>query len=155
MKCPKCRAPDTKVLDSRPIEDGLCIRRRRECLNCGFRFTTYERFFTELFVVKKDGRREPFSREKLLIGLRKACHKRPISEEQIQRFLNELEAELILSGESEIPSHYIGERIMNFLKNTDKVAYIRFASVYKDFKDLDEFLAQIEKLKEGASESQG
>jgi len=149
MRCPKCKEPDTKVIDSRVKEDGFCIRRRRECLSCGYRFTTYERVELDIMVVKKDGRREPYQRQKLLAGIRKACHKRPISEELIKKFVDELEFHLIQRGESEVPSNYIGEMVMEKLKEWDKVAYIRFASVYKEFKDVDEFIKQIKELHHG------
>ncbi|BAU22980.1 NrdR family transcriptional regulator [Caldimicrobium thiodismutans] len=146
MKCPKCKEPETRVIDSRIIEDGFTIRRRRECLKCGYRFTTYEKLELDIVIVKKDGRREPYSREKLLSGIRKACHKRPISEETIKAFVNELELDLIQRGEREIPASFLGERVMSVLKKWDKVAYIRFASVYKDFQDVDEFLHSIKEL---------
>lgn len=146
MKCPKCKELETKVIDSRIIDDGFSIRRRRECSKCGYRFTTYERLELDIMVVKKDGRREPYNREKLLSGIRKACHKRPISEDTIKKFLNELELNLIQKGEKEISSQYIGERVISALKEWDKVAYIRFASVYKEFKDLGEFITQIKEL---------
>lgn len=146
MKCPKCKEPETRVIDSRVIEDGFTIRRRRECQKCGYRFTTYEKLELDIMIVKKDGRREPYNREKLLSGIRKACHKRPISEETIKKFINELELELIQLGEKEIPAKFIGEKVMSALKAWDKVAYIRFASVYKDFKDVDEFLDSIKEL---------
>jgi len=146
MRCPRCKEPETRVIDSRIIEDGFTIRRRRECQKCGYRFTTYEKLELDIMIIKKDGRREPYNREKLLVGLRKACHKRPISEETIKRFLNELELELIQLGEREVPASWLGERVMEALKQWDKVAYIRFASVYKDFKDVDEFLDSIKEL---------
>lgn len=146
MKCPKCKEPETRVIDSRIIEDGFAIRRRRECLKCGYRFTTYEKLELDIVIVKKDGRREPYSREKLLSGIRKACHKRPISEETIKAFINELELDLIQRGEREIPASFLGERVMSALKKWDKVAYIRFASVYRDFQDVDEFLHSIKEL---------
>ncbi len=148
MRCPKCKAEDTKVIDSRIIEDGFAIRRRRECSSCGYRFTTYERVDMDFVILKKDGRREAYSREKLLAGIRKACHKRPISEDTIRKFISSLELELIQKGEREIPSSYIGEKVMEALKRWDKVAYIRFASVYKEFKDVSEFITQIKALGE-------
>jgi len=148
MRCPRCKALDTKVIDSRIIEDGFAIRRRRECLSCGYRFTTYERVDIDFVIVKKDGRREAYSREKLLAGIRKACHKRPISEDTIRKFIATLELELIQKGEREIPSSYIGEKVMEALKKWDKVAYIRFASVYKEFQDVSEFITQIKELGE-------
>jgi len=146
MRCPRCKEPETRVIDSRVIEDGFTIRRRRECQKCGYRFTTYEKLELDIMIVKKDGRREPYNREKILTGIRKACHKRPVSEETIRKFINELELELLQLGEREVPSRFIGEKIMEALKKWDKVAYIRFASVYKDFQDVDEFLDSIKEL---------
>ncbi|MCD6489178.1 MAG: transcriptional repressor NrdR [Thermodesulfobacterium sp.] len=146
MKCPRCKEYDTKVIDSRIIEDGFSIRRRRECSKCGYRFTTYEKLELDIMIVKKDGRREPYNREKLISGIRKACHKRPISEDTIKKFINEFELDLIQRGEKEVPSRYIGERVISILKEWDKVAYIRFASVYKEFKDVEEFITQIKEL---------
>ncbi len=147
MRCPKCKEPETKVIDSRIVGEGFTIRRRRECLQCGYRFTTYEKLELDIVIIKKDGRREPYDRNKLLLGIRKACHKRPISEETIQVFINELELELIQRGEREIPASFLGEKIMSALKKWDKVAYIRFASVYRDFQDVEEFLQSIKELK--------
>jgi len=147
MRCPRCREIETKVIDSRVIEDGFSIRRRRECSKCGYRFTTYEKLELDIMIVKKDGRREPYNREKLILGIRKACHKRPISEDTIKKFVNELELDLIQRGEKEVSSQYIGERVISTLKEWDKVAYIRFASVYKEFQDVDEFITQIKELK--------
>ncbi|HEA84131.1 MAG: transcriptional repressor NrdR [Thermodesulfobacterium sp.] len=146
MKCPRCKEYDTKVIDSRVIEDGFSIRRRRECNKCGYRFTTYEKLELDIMIIKKDGRREPYNREKLISGIRKACHKRPISENTIKKFINELELDLIQKGEKEVPSRYIGEKVISTLKEWDKVAYIRFASVYKEFKDVEEFITQIKEL---------
>ncbi|MCS7198785.1 MAG: transcriptional regulator NrdR [Caldimicrobium sp.] len=147
MKCPKCKEPETRVIDSRSIEDGFTIRRRRECIKCGYRFTTYEKLELDIMIIKKDGRREPYQREKLLLGIRKACHKRPIDEETIRKFVEDLELDLIQRGEKEVPASYIGERVMEALKSWDQVAYIRFASVYRDFKDVNEFLDSIKELK--------
>ncbi len=125
------------------------MRRRRECLSCGFRFTTYERVEMQLpMVIKRDGRREPFSREKVIEGIRKACQKRPISMEEIEAFVNELERELMEAGEREIPSTVIGERVMEKLHEWDDVAYVRFASVYRQFQDVNEFIEQIQQLVE-------
>jgi len=150
MRCPFCREPDTRVVDSRPSQDGKAIRRRRECTRCGKRFTTYERVeeFQPL-VVKKDGRRQPFNRMKIIEGILKACEKRPVSLEQIEGFVSELEKEIQDQGEKEIPSSAIGERVMARLKTWDDVAYVRFASVYKQFKDLNAFMAQLKELLEG------
>ena len=149
MKCPSCQHPETKVVDSRVSKDGAAIRRRRECLACGFRFTTYERPELQLpMIVKRDGRREHFSREKVIEGIKKACQKRPISIDQIEAFVDELERELLESGEKEVPSTVIGEKVMEKLHEWDEVAYVRFASVYRRFKDVTEFIAQIEELLE-------
>lgn len=152
MRCLRCKESDTRVIDSRIIEDGFTIRRRRECQRCGYRFTTYEKLELDIMIVKKDGRREPYNREKLLSGIRKACHKRPISEETIKQFIDDLELELIQFGESEVPAKFIGEKVMEALRKWDKVAYIRFASVYRDFRDVDEFLDSIKELTDEGSQ---
>ena len=149
MKCPACQHPETKVVDSRVSKEGAAIRRRRECLKCGYRFTTYERVEMHLpMVIKKDGRREAFSRQKIIEGIKKACQKRPISMDQIEAFVSELERELMETGEREIPSSEIGERVMAKLHEWDDVAYVRFASVYRQFQDVNEFIEQIQKLLE-------
>ncbi len=147
MRCPFCQEPDTRVVDSRPSRDGRAIRRRRECVSCGKRFTTYERVeeFHPL-VIKKDGRREPFSRTKIIEGILKACEKRPIGLDQIEEFVTEFEKEIQDKGEREIPSNKIGEKVMAKLKEWDDVAYVRFASVYKQFKDLNAFMDQLKEL---------
>ncbi len=151
MRCPYCLHAETRVLDKREAEDEATNRRRRECLNaaCGKRFTTYERVEApELTVVKKDGRREPFKPEKLRNGIIEACHKRLVGLEQIDKMVAEIEVELRLAGESEeVPSTVIGEKVMARLKALDKVAYIRFASVYKDFEDVSEFERALRELK--------
>ncbi len=147
MRCPSCQHEETRVVDSRSTGEGFVIRRRRECARCGFRFTTYERLELTLpQVIKKDGRREPFSREKLIVGIRKACHKRPVSEEDIENFVSQLERELFESGEKEVPSRIIGERVMEKLREWDEVAYVRFASVYREFQDVNEFISHVEQL---------
>jgi transcriptional repressor NrdR len=147
MRCPFCRNPETKVLDKRETEDLQVTRRRRECLKCKKRFTTYERTETlDLFVVKKDGRREQFNSEKLKNGILKACEKRPISIEEIERTIDSIEAELKAKNKKEILSKEIGELIMRKLKKLDKVAYIRFASVYREFQDLSSFREELKKL---------
>ncbi len=147
MKCPFCGYSSTKVQDSRTIENGLVIRRRRVCPICGARFTTYERFEGgRLMVVKKDGRREKFSREKLMNGVIKACEKRPISMEKVEELVNAIEARAQKMG-SEIDTKGIGEMIMKDLRELDQVAYVRFASVYRDFRDIDQFIKEIGKLK--------
>ena len=148
MKCPFCGYPDTKVLDSRPTEDGTAIRRRRECPNCGARFTTYERYeLGPAWVVKKDGRRERFSREKILNGIMKACEKRPVSYDDVERLVNSTVLKLQKSGKKEVESREIGELVMEGLKELDQVAYVRFASVYRDFREIDQFLDIIHELK--------
>jgi len=155
MKCPVCHYSETKVVDSRVTKDGTAIRRRRECLKCGYRFTTYERVEMQLpMVIKRDGRREPFSREKVIEGIRKACQKRPISMDQIEGFVDELERELVATGEREVPSTMIGERVMEKLHEWDDVAYVRFASVYRQFQDVNEFIEQIQRLIESKKDRQ-
>src|SRR5579871_5189420 len=145
--CPTCRKNETRVVDSR--DDENVVRRRRECLDprCKHRFTTYERMEApRLFVVKKDGRREQFSREKILAGLRRACEKRPVSDSQMEAIAAELERELFARGESEVPASTIGEKLMEALRNLDKVAYIRFASVYRQFRDVESFQEELATL---------
>lgn len=147
MKCPFCGHIENKVIDSRVSKDNLVIRRRRECFQCQSRFTTYERVeeLTPL-VIKKDGRREPFNRMKIVEGLKKACEKRPISINAIEEFVDNLEKQLQESGDREIPGTLIGEKVMEQLREWDEVAYVRFASVYKQFKDLDEFMTELKAL---------
>lgn len=144
MKCPNCSNMENKVVDSRTNRDGDLTRRRRECLNCGERFTTYERIErTPLFVVKQDGRREEFNRNKILSGVQKACQKRPVSVEQMENLVNEIERYFQESGEKEISAVTVGEKVVKELYNLDSVAYVRFASVYRDFKDVNEFMAEL------------
>lgn len=143
--CPSCRKSETRVVDSR--DDENVVRRRRECLDCRNRFTTYERMEApRLFVVKKDGRREQYNREKLLTGLRRACEKRPVAEAQMEEIVASLERQLFSRGESEVPTRMVGEKLMEALKGLDKVAYIRFASVYRSFDDIDRFQAELAEL---------
>lgn len=147
MICPTCRKSETRVVDSR--DDENVVRRRRECLDprCKHRFTTYERMEApRLFVVKKDGRREQFSRDKILAGLRRACEKRPISESQMEAVVADLERDLFARGESEVPSTTVGEKLMEALRALDKVAYIRFASVYRQFRDVESFQEELATL---------
>ncbi|HLR08374.1 MAG TPA: transcriptional regulator NrdR [Bacillota bacterium] len=147
MRCSNCGHKNTRVLDSRPIEDGRSIRRRRECDRCGFRFTTFERIEeVPLIVVKKDGARQEFSREKLVRGLIKACEKRPVPLEQIETIAVNVEKDLRNSGVSEINSKQIGEMVMDRLSEVDEVAYVRFASVYRQFKDISVFLDELKEL---------
>lgn len=148
MKCPYCGHDETRVLDSRTIAEGTVTRRRRECLKCNSRFTTYERYEThKIFVIKKNGQREVFDRQKILNGLIKACHKRAISYEQIENLVAEIEEKIRKMGNSEIESAKIGDMVMSELKKIDHVAYVRFASVYKEFGDLDHFVKIINDLK--------
>ena len=152
MKCPFCEFHDSKVIDSRAAEEGNSIRRRRECLQCAKRFTTYEMVEDlPLRVVKKDGRRMAFDRSKILNGLMKACEKRPISLEVLEETADKVEKELRNSMEREIPSRLIGEVLMKHLKNLDHVAYVRFASVYREFTDIDNFMQELEALKDTAA----
>jgi transcriptional repressor NrdR len=147
MKCPFCHELPNRVIDSRLSKDNEVIRRRRECEGCGRRFTTYERVEEMLpLVVKKDGRREPFDRQKIVMGLQKACQKRPVSSETIEKITSDLEKDLQESGEKEVAAKVIGERIMSALQRVDEVAYVRFASVYRSFKDLNEFMAELKDL---------
>ena len=147
MKCPYCGSFETKVLDKRETDARSVTRRRRECLTCEKRFTTYERAeVLDLFVIKKDQRREAFNREKLRRNLMKACEKRPISQETIDHLIGDIEQQLIKMRKSEIDSRVIGGLVMDILKGTDKIAYIRFASVYRDFKDVADFEKELQQL---------
>ncbi len=147
MRCPKCQATDDKVIDSRAIKDETVIRRRRECLACEHRFTTYEEIEREdLRVLKRDGRYEVFDRKKMVTGIDKACEKRPISREAIDRAVNEMIDELIKKHGDEIPTKAIGDTIMRHLRQLDEVAYVRFASVYRKFRDIKEFVNEVQSL---------
>lgn len=148
MRCPFCLHLDSKVLDSRQTEEGVSIRRRRECTACNRRFTTYERYDEMPFlVVKKDGRREAFSRSKILNGILRACEKRPIHSDAIEAAVDEIEREVRSRLEREVSSEYIGELVMDKLRELDDVAYVRFASVYRQFKDVDRFIEEVEQLR--------
>ena len=147
MKCPFCGHEEDKVVDSRASSDGVAIRRRRECLACSKRFTTYEHVEEQpLMIIKKDGRREAFDRHKLLAGLVKACEKRPVSMDDLEQLVDELERELSQQFEREVPSREIGERVMKKLHALDPVAYVRFASVYREFKDVEQFMRELKDL---------
>ena len=147
MKCPYCNADDTKVIDSRPADDNSSIRRRRQCETCGKRFTTYEKLETmPLMVIKKDNSREAYVRSKIEAGIIHSCHKRPVSTQQISRMIDEIENEIFNMEEKEIPTTVIGEKVMKHLKDLDEVAYVRFASVYREFKDVNTFVEEIGKL---------
>ncbi len=155
MRCPYCSEINNKVIDSRLSKDGRMIRRRRECIECGRRFTTYEKLEEVLpMVVKKDGRREPFNRSKIIAGIRKACQKRPISMTQIEEFVDSLELYFQEQGKKEIESSEIGERVINSLREWDEVAYVRFASVYRQFKDINEFMEELEEILRARREGQ-
>ena len=155
MICPYCTKIDNKVIDSRLSKDGRTIRRRRECLGCERRFTTYEKLEDILpMVVKKDGRREPFNRDKIIAGIRNACQKLRISEARIQEFVDSLESYFQDLGKKEIDSPEIGERVINKLKEWDEVAYVRFASVYRQFKDINEFMSELEEILKAKQEEE-
>ena len=147
MKCPFCSYRDSRVIDGRAVEDGTSIRRRRECPDCGRRFTTYEKYEeTPLVVSKKDGRRELFDAKKLLGGLLKAFEKRPVPYEKVQEIADSVERELRMNGESEVESSRIGELVMQHLEETDQIAYVRFASVYRQFADVKNFMQELERI---------
>ena len=147
MKCPYCGIIDNKVIDSRLSKDGRMIRRRRECLKCERRFTTYEKLEEVLpLVVKKDGRREPFNRDKITTGIRMACQKRPISITMIEEFVDFVELYFQELGKKEVKSQDIGEKVINKLREWDEVAYVRFASVYRQFRDVSEFMSELEDI---------
>jgi transcriptional repressor NrdR len=149
MHCSKCGSLDDKVIDSRLSKDGRAIRRRRECLKCGHRFTTYEEVErTELRVLKRDGRSEPFSKDKLLTGMQKSCDKRPVTREMIERAADEIIESLEQEFSREIPSHVVGAKVMEKLHDLDQVAYVRFASVYRTFQDTDQFIDELNKLRQ-------
>ena len=147
MKCPYCSKLENKVIDSRLSKDGRTIRRRRECLECSRRFTTYERLEEILpMVVKKDGRREPFNRDKIITGIQMACQKRPVSITKIEDFVDSLEVYFQELGKKEVESKEVGEKVISSLKDWDEVAYVRFASVYRQFKDINEFMNELEDI---------
>lgn len=147
MKCPFCNCENTRVIDSRPAEDNSSIRRRRVCDVCNKRFTTYEKVETiPLIIVKKDDNREAYDRSKIETGVLRACHKRPVSTDRIESLVDEVETDILNCGEKEISSRVIGELVMNKLKDLDAVAYVRFASVYREFKDINTFMDELKKV---------
>jgi transcriptional repressor NrdR len=147
MRCPFCGHDEDRVIDSRPSDEGSAIRRRRECISCGARFTTYEKVENlPLLVIKKDGTREPFDREKLMSGILKSCEKRPVSTAQVENLVSSIEAQTQNSLKREISSRDIGEMVMEGLKQIDEVAYVRFASVYRQFKDVNSFLQELNEM---------
>jgi len=147
MRCPFCSHGEDRVIDSRPSDEGSAIRRRRECIACGGRFTTYEKIETlPLLVIKKDGTREPFDRDKLISGILKSCEKRPVSTSQVENLVNNIETSNQNALKREVTSHEIGEMVMDGLKKIDEVAYVRFASVYRQFKDVNSFLDELNQM---------
>ena len=147
MKCPKCEDRENKVIDSREVREGAAIRRRRLCLNCGHRFTTYEEVLrASLQIIKRDGRREEFTREKLMHSLVIACQKRPVSTQQIEQMASTIIAEAEAEYDGEVPSTAVGTKVMSMLEKLDEVAYVRFASVYRRFKDVNQFMNEAERL---------
>ncbi len=153
MKCPSCAHLESKVIDSRLSGAGDSTRRRRECERCGWRFTTYERLEETIpLLVKKDGRREAFDRQKLLSGMQKACDKRAVPLEKIEESVGAIERDLVFIGEKEVSSHMVGEKVMQHLRRLDEVAYVRFASVYRSFRDIEEFRSELEKLAQARTE---
>lgn len=147
MKCPFCGEDDTRVIDSRPADENMSIRRRRQCDKCQKRFTTYEKVEAiPLVVIKKDQTREPYDRTKIEKGVFRSCHKRPISVSQMNHLVDQVEAKVFSKEEREIPSSYIGELVMRYLEELDAVAYVRFASIYREFKDVDTFMEELKKI---------
>jgi len=147
MRCPFCGHAEDRVIDSRPSEEGAAIRRRRECISCGSRFTTYEKIETlPLLVIKKDGTRQPFDREKLISGILKSCEKRPVSTAQVEELVSRIELQIQNALKREISSREIGEMVMEGLKSIDEVAYVRFASVYRQFRDVNSFLEELNEM---------
>lgn len=147
MKCPYCGHVEDKVIDSRPSQDSSATRRRRECLGCSKRFTTYEKIEESIpHLIKKDGTREPYNRGKVLAGIEKACEKRPVSTEEIDAVVARIETTLVETGEKEVECSVVGEAVMNELRGLDEVAYVRFASVYREFRDINEFMTEMREL---------
>lgn len=147
MRCPRCRHDESKVTDSRASADNDAIRRRRECEKCEYRFTTYEHIEAEMpLVVKRNGGRQPFDREKIVAGVRKACEKRPVSADQVETLVEAVERTVLDRGEPEVPSTFVGEQVMERLRDVDDVAYVRFASVYRSFRDAEDFLKELKQF---------
>ena len=157
MQCPFCAADKDRVVDSRSSDGGKAVRRRRECSNCSRRFTTYERVeeAPRIMVIKKDGLRVPFNRRQILAGLQKACFKRPVSNDQLRRIVEATEEEIFREFEKEVPSTFIGDSVAKYLRAVDKVAYIRFASVYREFRDVGEFIEEAEEVRDMPTEAPG
>lgn len=156
MKCPFCGDDNTRVVDSRPADDNTSIRRRRQCDECGKRFTTFEKVeIIPLTVIKKDRTREPYERNKIMAGIMRACHKRPIPVERLEETMNRIENEIYNLGFKEVESGVIGEIVMEHLKNLEEVAYVRFASVYREFKDVNTFMNELKKMLDSGKEAEG
>ena len=156
MKCPACSGSESKVVDSRTAREGQAIRRRRECIDCGARFTTYEYIeHTQVLIIKKDGRREPFARDKVDQGVSKACEKRPISREEIRALIDRVESAVQAMGQSEVESREVGEIVMDELGKLDQIAYVRFASVYREFRDVNHFMEEIHRVLGKAQKEKG
>jgi len=154
MKCPFCGLDNTRVIDSRPADDNTSIRRRRQCDECGKRFTTYEKVeIVPLTVIKKDRTREPYHRDKIMAGIMRACHKRPVSVEQMEDIVNKIENDIYNLGYKEVESNVIGEIVMERLKKLEQVAYVRFASVYREFKDVNTFMSELKKMLDNGGET--
>lgn len=154
MKCPFCGMDNTRVIDSRPVDDNNSIRRRRQCDECGKRFTTFEKVeIIPLTVIKKDRTREPYDRNKIMAGIMRACHKRPVPVEKLEETMNKIENEIYNLGYKEVESDTIGEFVMEQLKSLDEVAYVRFASVYREFKDVNTFMSELKKMLDNGKES--
>lgn len=155
MKCPFCGADNTRVVDSRPADDNTSIRRRRQCDECGKRFTTFEKVeIIPLTVIKKDRTREPYDRNKIMAGIMRACHKRPIPVERLEEMMNRIENDIYNLGYKEVESGEIGEIVMEHLKNLEEVAYVRFASVYREFKDVNTFMNELKKMLDAGNDQQ-
>lgn len=154
MKCPFCGMDNTRVIDSRPADENTSIRRRRQCDECGRRFTTYEKVeMIPLTVIKKDLTREPYDRNKIMAGIMRACHKRPVSVDQLEETMNNIENDIYNLGDKEVESSVIGELVMEHLKSLEQVAYVRFASVYREFKDVNTFMSELKKMLDSGNES--
>lgn len=153
MKCPKCGCSESKVIDTRPTDDGFKIRRRRECMECGYRFTTYEKIEeTQMIVIKRDGTRQCYNRDKIINGLIRACNKRAVSLDEIEKIADKVEKQLNNTFQNEVSTESIGKLVMNELQNVDDVAYVRFASVYRKFKDINTFMDELKKIQDERNE---
>lgn len=156
MKCPKCNYSESKVIDTRPTDDGFKIRRRRECMECSYRFTTYEKIEeTQIVVIKRNGTRQGYNRDKIINGLIRACDKRSVTLKQIENIADKVERQLLNTFQNEVPTEVIGELVMNELQGVDDVAYVRFASVYRKFKDINTFMDELKKILDERKNNEG